>query len=229
MTPLSQDTTRGICLCGCGRATNIITRTSRLKSAGRVILYKRGEYYQYCAGHANRIIPVLEDATPFKIDGVYCRLIHLTRGQVSIVDASDYEWLMQWKWHATKIPKTGGFYANRTALVNGRRVTVPMHRLILCGIHSPHIDHWNHVTLDNRRKNLRPATRSQNNQNSGPTIVNKSGYKGVCLQSPPTKPWIGKVAGKQIGRFRTAEEAARAVDKKALEIYGEFAYLNFPK
>lgn len=32
-----------------------------------------------------------------------------------------------------------------------------------------------------------------------------------------------------LGHYPTAEEAARARDKKAKELFGEFAYLNLPK
>jgi hypothetical protein len=34
--------------------------------------------------------------------------IPLTRGRVAIVDAADYDWLMQWKWRARRESHGGG-------------------------------------------------------------------------------------------------------------------------
>lgn len=199
-----------------------------IKSAGRIIYYKKGEYYQYCVGHANRINQPPEVAQPFKIQGVYCRLVGLTQGQYAIVDAEDYARVIQWKWSARWNKWTNTFYAVRSdRSEKGVHRTILMHRFLLL-TDAPHVDHENHVTLDNRRKNLRPATVPQNRWNQGPNSLNKSGYKGVHLRTL-AKPWVAKINRKLIGYFRTAEEAARAVDAEAIRTHGEFAWLNFPK
>ncbi len=47
------------------------------------------------------------------------------------------------------------------------------------------------------------------------------------------KKWLAHIVygyrTHRIGLFVTAEEAARAYDEKAKELYGEFARLNFPE
>ena len=39
------------------------------------------------------------------------RHIPLSQGQVAIVDAEDYEFLMQWNWYAAWMPSTQSYYA----------------------------------------------------------------------------------------------------------------------
>ena len=98
-------------------------------------------------------------------------------------------------------------------------------------------DHINGDGLDNRLCNLREATPAQNNYNSPKQKTNTCGFKGVSLdrggkkrkRKPIYRAQI-KADGKykNIGRFHTAIEAARAYDKAAKELHGEFARLNFP-
>lgn len=91
------------------------------------------------------------------------------------------------------------------------------------------IDHRNGDGLDNRRINLRKATHQENSFNKGPNKNNCTGYKGVAPFG------IGRFRAqimfnkKQVflGCFDVAEEAARAYDKKAVELMGEFAWTNF--
>ena len=92
------------------------------------------------------------------------------------------------------------------------------------------VDHINRNTLDNRKVNLRLATRAQNSQNRGPK-KNKitSKFVGVSFCN---KKWRAVVRHKNksihVGYFKDEIEAAKARDKIAYIEYGSFAYLNFP-
>ena len=159
------------------------------------------------------------------------KIIALTRGQETMVDAADYPWLNQWNWRAQWNHKTGSFYAVRTQCINGKKGPVlHMAREILgCGP-SEQADHKNHDTLDNRRKNLRKATPGQNSCNRRLRSDNSSGYKGV---SKIGNRWRAVIHNGEknihLGCFKTTEEAAHTYDEAAKNIHGEFAVLNFPQ
>lgn len=86
-------------------------------------------------------------------------------------------------------------------------------------------DHVNYNTLDNRRENLRLATRSQNRANTQKQRNNKSGYKGVSW-SKKARKWVAQIDSVHIGYFNTPEEAHVAYCEKAKELFGEFARFN---
>jgi hypothetical protein len=93
------------------------------------------------------------------------------------------------------------------------------------------VDHVNGNKVDNRRANLRLATRSQNNRNKPLQGNNTSGFRGVAYHKP-SGFWVARVFVNKrqtsLGCYRTAEEAAHAYDAAAREHYGTFARLNFP-
>lgn len=154
------------------------------------------------------------------------RFIPLTQDQLAIVDYSDYEHLSEFDWRALWNEHTNSFYAVRSI---GRQA-IYMHRQILgCGPKEQG-DHENHDTLDNRRKNLRIATHNQNEWNKGLRKNNSSGYKGVSWSKHKRK-WEAQIwfngKGIYLGRFPTAEQAARAYDEAANKLHVEFAVLNF--
>jgi hypothetical protein len=91
------------------------------------------------------------------------------------------------------------------------------------------VDHRNREGLDNRKSNLRLATRSQNNCNRKQK-KGTSKYRGVCYNKR-TKKWRAYISFngiyKSLGYFENEEEAGRAYDEAAKELHGEFASLNF--
>lgn len=153
------------------------------------------------------------------------RFIALTRNKVAIVDAQDYDRVSQYKWYANK--KGYNWYACR----NENYSVVYMHRVITNAQKGMMVDHADHNALNNRRSNLRICTSSQNHQNRKWTR-GSSKYKGVYWDKRYRK-WCATICfeGRNyyLGSFDDEIEAAKAYDKKALELFGEFAYLNFPE
>lgn len=152
-------------------------------------------------------------------------------GLFALVDPADIERVAVHRWRPQKA-KMGKFYAVASVCERGRCVVIGMHRLIL-GIEDPaiQVDHENHDGLDNRRCNLRPASHQQNNLNRRPRMGTTSRYKGVSWTTRRQK-WCAQIEvdkrNRHIGYFLSEEEAARAYDRVALEVFGEYAYLNFP-
>lgn len=110
--------------------------------------------------------------------------------------------------------------------INGKKV--PMHRLLMPN--SKMIDHINGNPFDNRLCNLRECTLHQNLMNSAPRFKKTTRFKGIVKRKNKWRAYI-TFNGKEthLGYFKSEEEAARAYDKKAKELFGEFARLNFPK
>ncbi len=145
-------------------------------------------------------------------------------GLCALVDAADYEWLSRYTWRA--MSSGGGTFYARTRC-NGKWCF--MHRMIMNPPAGMVVDHKNRYGLDNHRINLRHATRGQNNINRA-CDASVSGFRGVY---PCGDKWGAKIGHQRrtlhIGVFDDPAEAARAYDRKAIELHGEFACLNFPE
>lgn len=103
---------------------------------------------------------------------------------------------------------------------------VLMHRLIMGASGSLMIDHKNNDGYDNRRENLRFATRSQNQQNRRKNIKSENKFKGVNFRRDGGV-WRARITanGKRItlGNFKTQELAAAAFADAAAKYHGDFA------
>lgn len=147
--------------------------------------------------------------------------IPLTQGYIAQVSDEDYDALSSRSWYPIRNRTTVYAYTK----IDGK--DTPMHQLILGG--SP--DHKDHNGLNNQRENLRPASQSQNLMNmSKTTSPTSSKFKGVCWHKKAQK-WMAsiKLHGhiKYLGLFDVEEDAAKAYDIAAQNLFGEFANPNF--
>lgn len=153
------------------------------------------------------------------------KLIPLTgkygKGKFAKVSPEDYDYLMRWKWKSNP----WGY-----ALRNATKSAIFMHKHVaerdLGESVDLEIDHANRDKLDNRRCNLRPATRSQNAKNY--PRVNKTGYRGVhktkaTYQARTCQDNINI----HIGTYKTVLAAACAFDYWQLDNGDDFSILNF--
>lgn len=142
-------------------------------------------------------------------------------------EISKHNWKLQYQQGLWRVFKNSSFLKKKT--------TYFLHNFIWTLTHGSFdtnlvVDHINNNSLDNRISNLRLISKKQNSYNTRPNKNSSSKYKGVAWDKPNSK-WRSQIVfnGKKnhLGYFLDEMEAAKAYDKKAKELFGEFAYLNF--
>jgi len=172
----------------------------------------------------SRMVPL--PFTPYAV-------VDLSKGHVALIDADDIPTVDIGAWSVDLAPK-GRKYASR----HNSAGKVYMHRVIMAPQPGQDVDHVDGCTLlgapwvlDNRRANMRLASRSQNNANARLRTDNSTGYRGVWRS--PSGTYTVEVAmhgtRRRVGRFATAQAAAEERDRIAAELHGEFARLNLAR
>lgn len=152
--------------------------------------------------------------------------IPLTQGKVAVVDFEDFEKVRPYKWHVNETLNI--WYA--CCRIARRRVY--LHRLITNASCGQSVDHRDGNGLNNVRTNLRICSHAQNlraHQHKPEDATSQ--FRGVDWDNR-RKLWRARIRqhGKEfwLGRFSSQRAAAQAYDKKARELFGEFADPNFP-
>lgn len=148
--------------------------------------------------------------------------IALTRGHYALIDREDSWRVLMHSWCC----RPDG-YAHATI----KKKQVLLHRFIMKAKDGEEVDHENLEKLDCRKENLRLTTHSLNLANTRLNNLNTSGYKGIHYDKR-RKKWSAHIRKDQVrtylGSFIIPEEAAKAYDKAAKNLFGKFARLNFP-
>lgn len=156
----------------------------------------------------------------------------LQNGQHALIDAADLALVKGFKWRARRGKHDSTWYAIRTLPRAERHIcsTETMHRRILGAKRGEVVDHQDGNGLNNTRTNLRLCTVRDNNRNVKKHQGGTSAYKGVSWH-PKGQKWTAVVRyhGKNVylGLFKNEVSAAFAYDRKARELFGEFARPNF--
>lgn len=142
-------------------------------------------------------------------------------------DDADAPLVLARKWSI--IQSKGNIYA-RAKLTPGRRgKKIKLHQLLMPG--AGLVDHKDGNGLNNRRDNLRPATKLQNTWNRRKIAKATSRFKGVTRVKNRRHSFEASVtaSGKRVklGRFFDEIAAALACDITAVALHGEFARPNF--
>jgi len=136
-------------------------------------------------------------------------------GKTMLIDAEDIHKVEEYDW------SLNGGYPCRSGIL--------MHRKILLPKEGKVIDHINRDRLDNRKCNLRLCTTGENACNTPGDRNASSKYKGVSLVNYGTT-WQAIIRKEgnvyHLGVFNDQESAAKAYNKAAKELHGEFAYIN---
>ncbi len=151
-----------------------------------------------------------------------------------ILDIEDYKDISSQGYYFCAAMRDGKMYCickKYIGFINGisKYEEIYLHRMIMKTNKGQYVDHKDGNTLNNCKTNLRICNNQQNCSNQKIRSNNTSGYKGVYF-SKKNKKFMAQIningKAKNLGSFISAKEAAIAYNKKAMEIHGEFAYLN---
>jgi hypothetical protein len=164
-------------------------------------------------------------ASAIRIDGRVA-YVSLTRGYEAIIDARDIFLVEGRRWTVLCVHHL--CYAVCQFREGNKWRALLMHRVINGALDGFDVDHANGDGLDNRRRNLRACTRSENLANRRRNKDRSNGFKGV---QPRKGGYVAKIRvnGKTRSSYghKTAEDAASAYDAMAIEAFGQFALTNF--
>jgi len=158
-----------------------------------------------------------------------------TAAQMNCSDPRGPEWSAN-QWNSRSAGKEAFTATDPAGYRHGKiaGIKYQAHRVIwkmVCGIDPDTIDHKNGKQGDNRIANLRDCSNAENSRNYAKT-AGTSQYRGVCWVRRDGA-WAARISNglggkRSLGNYRDEVEAAKAYDRAARELHGEFATLNFP-
>lgn len=132
--------------------------------------------------------------------------------QYALISKEDYASCKDRTWGINFSKFTHTFYVYNH-WKNPVRGSLALHRHIMGADENTIIDHINHETLDNRRENLRIASRTENRVNlNGALSNNKLGVRNIRWCDKKQK-YMVRIKQKHIGQFSCLDDAKRAAQE----------------
>ena len=210
--PRGKRSAQWLCQCSCG-SDPVVVRQSRLKdgttkSCGCL---HREISKQVCKINRHKI-------NEYDLSGEYGIGLTSNTNEEFYFDLEDYDIIKDYCWAACEPVK--GYIRIETS-INNKGVNMAQ---LLTG--QKDIDHIDRNPMNNRRLNLREATRSQQGMNRKKQSNNTSGFIGVYWDKRQNR-WMSaiKIKGKQkhLGYFVNKNNAVIARLKAEKKYFGEFA------
>jgi len=159
---------------------------------------------------------------PIRIEGNIA-YVTLTKGNEAIIDAESAALVCMHNWYSKPDKHTS--YAIRNETFGDRQIKIAMHRLIMQAKDGIFVDHINGNGVDNRKENLRLATRGENARNQRISVANTSGFKGVSWDKK-TDTWQAAIMVNSktvfLGRFPVLQDACSAYRLASADLHGDF-------
>ena len=149
-------------------------------------------------------------------------IMYTQKGEPFYVDLEDFWRVRDICWHINDDGYVAGKYKKKIVLLHRFVMNCPDNILV------DHI-HGKKSRIDNRKENLRIATRSQNNTNVGLRKNNTSGTSGICFKKEFNK-WCARISYNKkrihLGYFENYNDAVKARKEAEEKYFGEWSYDN---
>lgn len=135
------------------------------------------------------------------------------------VSPEDEDLLTQYSWFINN----GYLRAYKRGTGRASEKNIYLHQLIAARMGLQRVDHINRDRLDNRRENLREASRQQNNWNKSKMRNNKTGVPNVTRHQGRFRVTVTKDRKQYYGgSYTTIEEAKIARNRLVRELHGSY-------
>lgn len=218
---------RCLCRCKCGVESMVTTHDLRMGGSKSCGCFKKDE--NYIKAFTDKMRENNKKYNRYEDKGNYV-VMYTTKDEPFFVDKEDFDKVKDICWSKNN----GGYLTGN----GGNRRTVMLHRYIMDAPDDMLVDHvhGSETKHDNRRSNLRLATRAQNQMNSKLGINNTSGCTGVYFNKE-TKKWVAQIGvgnyedtGKKrciyLGSYDDFDDAVKARKEAEEKYYGEFSRDN---
>ena len=213
--PNGKQESQWLCECNCDDKTQVIVRgwllnNNKTQSCGCL--------------QKERLSESRKKYNTYDLSGDY-GVGYTTKGEEFWFDLEDYDLIKGYCW----MVNNNGYVVTDISKSNIKTPKILLHRLIANCPNNLFVDHKNHNKIDNRKCNIRIATKSQNAMNQITKTNNTSGIAGVSWDKKVQK-WAAYIMinykKNHLGYYDNFDDAVRARKEAEEEHFGEWSYNN---